>query len=53
MFRDSVYLASPEQVLDITGCEVGGVPPFGHKTKLKTYMTGKYWKTRRRLSMPV
>jgi prolyl-tRNA editing enzyme YbaK/EbsC (Cys-tRNA(Pro) deacylase) len=38
MFRDSIYLASPKQVWDITGCEVGGVPPFGHKTKLKTYM---------------
>jgi prolyl-tRNA editing enzyme YbaK/EbsC (Cys-tRNA(Pro) deacylase) len=30
-------LASPEEVLRTTGCEIGSVPPFGHVTKLKTY----------------
>ncbi len=27
---DSVSLADPEKVKDITGCKVGGVPPFGN-----------------------
>lgn len=31
-------LANPMEVLDVTGCEIGSVPPFGHKTRLKTYM---------------
>jgi Ala-tRNA(Pro) deacylase len=30
-------LASPQEVLEATGCEIGSVPPFGHVTKLKTY----------------
>jgi Ala-tRNA(Pro) deacylase len=33
-----VSLASPEEVLKITNCEVGSVPPFGHPRKLRTYM---------------
>ena len=32
-----VRLASPQDVLEITGCEIGSVPPFGHDTELKTY----------------
>jgi Cys-tRNA(Pro) deacylase len=32
-----VRLASPEEVLRVTGCEIGSVPPFGHVTKLRTY----------------
>ncbi|MBI4406660.1 hypothetical protein HY571_01985 [Candidatus Micrarchaeota archaeon] len=31
----SLTLASPEEVLGETGCEVGGVPPLGHKKSLK------------------
>jgi Ala-tRNA(Pro) deacylase len=31
-------LASKEEVLKITGCEIGSVPPFGYPKKLKTYM---------------
>jgi len=31
-------LATPEEVKKITDCEVGSVPPFGHKRDLKTYM---------------
>ncbi len=30
--KKDVRMATPEEVLDITGCEVGSVPPFGHKT---------------------
>ena len=36
--RSSVFMATPEEVLKLTGCMVGAVPPLGHKTKLKTYM---------------
>lgn len=31
-------LASPIEVLKVTDCEVGSVPPFGFSKKLKTYM---------------
>ncbi len=38
-----VQLASPKEVLEETGCEIGGVPPFGHTeqgepNRIKTYM---------------
>jgi len=33
-----VKLADPHEVLAVTGCTIGSVPPFGHLTKLKTYM---------------
>jgi Ala-tRNA(Pro) deacylase len=33
-----VKLADPADVLKITGCEIGSVPPFGHETELKTYL---------------
>lgn len=33
-----VWLASPEEVREQTGCEIGSVPPFGHKKHMKTYM---------------
>ncbi len=28
--KGELKLARPEEVLEVTGCEVGGVPPFGH-----------------------
>lgn len=31
-------LASPEEVLEITGCEIGSVHPFGNVYNLTTYM---------------
>lgn len=34
----NVSLASPEEVLKHTGCEIGSVPPFGHPRPLKTYL---------------
>jgi Cys-tRNA(Pro) deacylase len=34
----SIYFASPEEVLKVTGIPIGSIPPFGHKTKLKTYL---------------
>ena len=36
-----VKLASPEEVFCVTNCKVGAVPPFGHKTKLKTFADRK------------
>ena len=34
----SLHFASPEDVVEITGIPIGCVPPFGHRTKLKTYL---------------
>lgn len=34
----SLTLAPPAEVLAVTGCEVGGVPPLGHKTNLQLYV---------------
>lgn len=34
----NVRLANPQDVFEVTGCEIGSVPPFGHLTKLKIYM---------------
>lgn len=34
--RKRLKMASPSQVLDITGYPVGTVPPFGHKSRLPT-----------------
>ena len=33
-----VEFAKPEEVLQLVGCEVGCVPPFGHMTELPIYM---------------
>ena len=33
-----VQFAKPEEVLELVGCEVGCVPPFGHLTDLPIYM---------------
>jgi Ala-tRNA(Pro) deacylase len=32
--KRDIRMATIEEVLEITGCEVGSVPPFGHKTKV-------------------
>ena len=29
--KRSMRMATPEEVLEVTGCEIGSVPPFGHK----------------------
>ncbi len=33
-----ITMALPEEVLRETGCEVGGVPPLGHKNKLPIFV---------------
>jgi len=35
---DKVKLASPDEVLEATGCEIGSVHPFGIVMRLATYM---------------
>ena len=32
--KKNIRMASPEEVLEKTGCEIGAVPPFGHKEKM-------------------
>ena len=34
----SVTFARPEKVLEVAGCEVGCVPPFGHLQPVQVYM---------------
>lgn len=34
--KKRVKLAEPAAVLEVTGFDVGGVPPFGHKQQLRT-----------------
>jgi len=36
-----VGFAKPEDVLELVGCEVGCVPPFGHMTDLPIYFDGQ------------
>jgi Ala-tRNA(Pro) deacylase len=33
--KKEIRMATPEEVLEITGCELGAVPPFGHKKPIK------------------
>jgi Cys-tRNA(Pro) deacylase len=33
-----IRMANADEVKDVTGYSIGGVPPFGHKAKLKTYI---------------
>lgn len=44
--RKMLRMATPEEVLEITGCEIGSVPPFGHKTRIPLLVdTGVYENT--------
>ena len=36
--RKKCKIAKPEEVKKTTGYSIGGVPPFGHKQKIKTYI---------------
>jgi prolyl-tRNA editing enzyme YbaK/EbsC (Cys-tRNA(Pro) deacylase) len=36
--KKQVKIATPEQVLAWTGYPAGGVPPFGHPTRLRTWV---------------
>jgi Cys-tRNA(Pro) deacylase len=39
--RKKVSLADPAAVLSITGYPVGALPPFGHRTSIRTIVDGK------------
>jgi prolyl-tRNA editing enzyme YbaK/EbsC (Cys-tRNA(Pro) deacylase) len=32
--KGGIRIATPEEVLEQTGCEIGSVPPFGHKNSI-------------------
>ncbi len=32
--KKAIRMATPEEVIEKTGCEIGSVPPFGHKSPL-------------------
>lgn len=32
--KKDIRMATPEEVIEITGCEIGSVPPFGHKISI-------------------
>lgn len=34
--KNKIKMATPDEVLHMTGCEIGAVPPFGHKEKIPT-----------------
>lgn len=41
--KKDIRMATAEEVLQQTGCEIGSVPPFGHKNKIKLLLdTGVY-----------
>jgi len=33
--KSKTRMATPDEVLEKTGCEIGSVPPFGHKEIIK------------------
>ncbi|MFW6421599.1 MAG: aminoacyl-tRNA deacylase [Candidatus Bipolaricaulota bacterium] len=35
---EDIRLAEREEVEEVTGTKIGGVPPFGHETSMKTYI---------------
>ena len=41
--KGKIRMATHEEVLEKTGCEIGAVPPFGHKMKLKILADGKIY----------
>jgi len=38
MNANSIRMAKADEVKEVTGYSIGGVPPFGHKTKLETFI---------------
>ena len=43
-------IAKPDEVKKITGYFIGGVPPFGHKTKIKTHIQEGFTKEEKLLA---
>ena len=42
----NIRMATPEEVLEKTGCEIGAVPPFGHKTKILILIDTKIYENK-------
>lgn len=41
--KGKIHMATSEEVMQKTGCEIGAVPPFGHKEQIKILVdTGVY-----------
>lgn len=36
--KGKTRMATPEEVLEKTGCQIGAVPPFGHKTQIPLFV---------------
>lgn len=36
--KRDIRMATPEEVVQVTGCEIGSVPPFGHKTVIPIFV---------------
>lgn len=36
--KRDIRMATPDEVLAVTGCEIGSVPPFGHKTHVPIFV---------------
>ena len=36
--KGKTRMATPEEVMEKTGCEIGAVPPFGHKTTIPIFV---------------
>lgn len=41
--KSSIRMATQEEVLEKTGCEIGAVSPFGHKTKISLLVDKKVY----------
>ena len=41
--KNKIRMASEEEVFEKTGCEIGAVPPFGHKEKIKILVDEKIY----------
>ena len=41
--RKKIKQADADLVREVTGFAIGGVPPFGHQTKLPTYIDEDFW----------
>ena len=41
--RGNTRMATPEEVLEKTGCEIGAVPPFGHKTSIQLLVDARIY----------
>ncbi|VVB80046.1 Proline--tRNA ligase [uncultured archaeon] len=36
--KSKIRMATPEEVFEKTGCEIGSVPPFGHKEEIQIFV---------------